>query len=67
MPWWAMIPSIGSFIWQFPTLATAMDRSHNWIIEDALRHSVEAQAWQVETLQILRVYYSAREWSESFA
>jgi hypothetical protein len=44
-----------------------MDRSHNWIIEDALRHSVEAQAWQVETLQILRVYYSAREWSESFA
>ena len=29
-------------------LATAMDRSRNWVIEDALRNYVEIQAWQIE-------------------
>lgn len=32
-------------------LATAMDRSRNWVIEDALRQYVEAQAWQIEGIK----------------
>ncbi|UZR27133.1 CopG family ribbon-helix-helix protein [Methylococcus mesophilus] len=32
-------------------LAAAMDRSRNWVIEDALRHYVEAQAWQIEGIE----------------
>jgi predicted transcriptional regulator len=32
-------------------LATAMDRSRNWIIEEAIRQYVEAQAWQVEGIK----------------
>lgn len=32
-------------------LATAMDRSRNWVIEDALREYVEAQAWQIEGIK----------------
>jgi len=29
-------------------LAVAMDRTRNWVVEDALRQYVESQAWQVE-------------------
>ncbi|AFL74011.1 CopG family ribbon-helix-helix protein [Thiocystis violascens] len=43
-------------------LATAMDRSRHWIIEEARRQAVEAQAWQGES-----VYCSASAWPESFA
>jgi len=32
-------------------LATAMDRSRNWVIETALRQYVEAQAWQIEGIE----------------
>ena len=32
-------------------LATAMDRSRNWIIEDAIRQYVEVQAWQIEGIK----------------
>ncbi|MGR8932142.1 MAG: CopG family ribbon-helix-helix protein [Gammaproteobacteria bacterium] len=32
-------------------LATAMDRSRNWVIEEALRQYVETQAWQIEGIQ----------------
>lgn len=32
-------------------LARAMDRSRNWIIEEALRQYVETQAWQIEGIQ----------------
>jgi predicted transcriptional regulator len=28
-----------------------MDRSRNWIIEEAIRQYVEAQAWQVEGIK----------------
>jgi predicted transcriptional regulator len=30
------------------TLAMAMNRSRNWIIEDALKQYIETQAWQIE-------------------
>ncbi len=33
-------------------LATAMDRSRNWVIEDAIRQYVEAQAWQIEGIKV---------------
>jgi predicted transcriptional regulator len=29
-------------------LALAMDRSRNWVIEEALKQYVEAQMWQIE-------------------
>jgi predicted transcriptional regulator len=29
-------------------LASAMDRSRNWVVEDAIRQYVETQAWQIE-------------------
>jgi predicted transcriptional regulator len=32
-------------------LATAMERSRNWVIEDALRQYVEAQAWQIDGIK----------------
>ena len=32
-------------------LASAMGRSRNWVIEDALRQYVEAQAWQIEGIK----------------
>jgi predicted transcriptional regulator len=37
-------PELGARV---AALATAMDRSRNWIIEEAIRQYVEAQAWQV--------------------
>jgi len=32
-------------------LAQAMDRSRNWVIEEALRQYIETQAWQIEGIQ----------------
>ncbi|WP_295431260.1 CopG family ribbon-helix-helix protein [uncultured Thiodictyon sp.] len=32
-------------------LAVAMDRTRNWVVEDALRQYVESQAWQVEGIK----------------
>lgn len=32
-------------------LAASMDRSRNWVIEEALRQYVEAQAWQIEGIK----------------
>ena len=36
---------------QIATLAEAMDRSRNWVIEEALRQYIEAQSWQVEGIR----------------
>jgi predicted transcriptional regulator len=32
-------------------LAAAMDRCRNWVIEDAIRQYVQAQAWQIEGIK----------------
>ncbi len=32
-------------------LAQAMDRSRNWIIEEALKQYIETQAWQIEGIK----------------
>ncbi len=32
-------------------LAQAMDRSRNWVVEDALKQYLDLQAWQVEGIQ----------------
>lgn len=32
-------------------LALSMDRSRNWVIEEALRQYVETQAWQIEGIK----------------
>lgn len=32
-------------------LAQAMDRSRNWVIEEALRQYIETQAWQIKGIQ----------------
>lgn len=32
-------------------LAQAMDRSRNWVIEEALKQYLETQAWQIEGIQ----------------
>ena len=32
-------------------LAHAMDRSRNWVIEEALKQYIETQAWQIEGIK----------------
>ena len=32
-------------------LASSMDRSRNWVIEEALRQYVETQSWQIEGIK----------------
>ncbi len=32
-------------------IAAAMERSRNWVIEEALKQYVEAQAWQIEGIK----------------
>ena len=32
-------------------LAVAMNRSRNWVIEDALKQYIETQAWQIEGIK----------------
>jgi predicted transcriptional regulator len=36
---------------QIASLAEAMDRSRNWVIEDALRQYIETQSWQIEGIK----------------
>lgn len=36
---------------QIASLAQAMERSRNWVIEEALRQYIAAQAWQIEGIQ----------------
>lgn len=43
-------------------LAQAMDRSRNWVIEDALKRYVETEEWQIEGI---RKAQSSLERSES--
>jgi len=33
------------------SIAQAMDRSRNWVIEDALKQYIDQQAWYVEGIQ----------------
>lgn len=42
-------------------LAKAMDRSRNWVIEDALRRYIEEQAWQVKGIREAMVSLDRRE------
>ena len=36
---------------QITALAEAMDRSRNWVIEDALKQYIETQAWQIQGIK----------------
>jgi predicted transcriptional regulator len=36
---------------QIAFLAEAMDRSRNWVIEDALKQYIQAQSWQLEGIK----------------
>ncbi|HSO82346.1 CopG family ribbon-helix-helix protein [Thiocapsa sp.] len=36
---------------QIAFLAEAMDRSRNWVIEEALKQYIQAQSWQIEGLK----------------
>lgn len=36
---------------QIASLAQAMERSRNWVIEDALRQYIATQSWQIEGIQ----------------
>ncbi|CRI64525.1 CopG domain protein DNA-binding domain protein [Thiocapsa sp. KS1] len=36
---------------QIAFLAEAMDRSRNWVIEEALKHYIQAQSWQLEGIK----------------
>jgi predicted transcriptional regulator len=36
---------------QIAFLAEAMDRSRNWVIEEALKQYIQAQSWQIEGIK----------------
>ena len=36
---------------QVEALAKAMDRSRNWVVEDALKRYIAEQSWQIEGIQ----------------
>ena len=36
---------------QITAIAEAMDRSRNWVIEDALKQYIDQQAWYLEGIQ----------------
>ncbi len=36
---------------QIAFLAEAMDRSRNWVIEDALKQYIQTQSWQLEGIK----------------
>lgn len=36
---------------QIAFLADAMDRSRNWVIEEALKQYIESQSWQIEGIK----------------
>jgi predicted transcriptional regulator len=42
-------------------LAQVMDRSRNWVIEEALKQYIETQAWQIEGIQQAQVSLSRAE------
>ncbi|MCU7960086.1 MAG: ribbon-helix-helix protein, CopG family [gamma proteobacterium symbiont of Bathyaustriella thionipta] len=37
------------------SIAKAMDRSRNWVIEDALKQYINQQAWYIEGIQAAQV------------
>ncbi len=40
-----------STVEQITAIAEAMDRSRNWVIEDALKQYIDQQAWYLEGIQ----------------
>jgi predicted transcriptional regulator len=46
---------------QINALAKATERSRNWIVEDALKQYVAAQAWQVEGIKAAQASLDAGE------
>jgi predicted transcriptional regulator len=36
---------------QIASLAQAMDRSRNWVIEEALKQYIQGQSWQIEGIK----------------
>ena len=40
-------------------IAKAMDRSRNWVIEDALKQYIDQQAWYIEGIQQAQASLSA--------
>lgn len=42
-------------------LAQVMDRSRNWVIEEALKQYIETQAWQIEGIQQAQASFSRAE------
>jgi predicted transcriptional regulator len=36
---------------QIASLAEAMDRSRNWVIEEALKQYIETQSWQIDGIK----------------
>ncbi|RKT43534.1 CopG family ribbon-helix-helix protein [Thiocapsa rosea] len=36
---------------QIAVLAQAMDRSRNWVIEEALKQYIQTQSWQIEGIK----------------
>jgi predicted transcriptional regulator len=42
-------------------LAQVMDRSRNWVIEEALKQYIETQAWQIEGIQQAQASLSRAE------
>ena len=42
-------------------IAKAMDRSRNWVIEDALKQYIDQQAWYIEGIQQAQASLAAGE------
>ena len=46
---------------QIAALAEAMDRSRNWVIEEALKQYIETQSWQIEGIKQAQASLARRE------
>ncbi|MEJ2386926.1 MAG: ribbon-helix-helix protein, CopG family [Chromatiaceae bacterium] len=46
---------------QIAALAEAMDRSRNWVIEEALKQYIETQSWQIEGIREAQASLARRE------
>lgn len=46
---------------QIAALAQAMDRSRNWVVEDALKQYVDLQTWQVAGIKAAQASLEAGE------
>lgn len=46
---------------QIATLAQAMERSRNWVIEEALRQYIANQAWQIEGIKAAQAALASGE------